>query len=436
MDLSPTVQVAEEWHRATGRAAPSRDDQMLHTSVQDVQESSDAVDKAARPPPLVFGSGPHLPFTFSPPSPLSPLPASPASTPIPSLSNFRHQIEPFHPDLLSRPLIPFGKFDGLVRDQIRTLLDLVWAALPQSPQIYAAGQLTGTRAMTASEYRIPPSRYLEKIVFCPDMLAPVEPKVAALLHAIPIDWNNDAHMLFAARVFPWLTSLDCPPRIYTEADTEDWIRETIISPAHAVMHAVLLGRIPDDVNPMYPFHSSAHCRFSNRPDNVTTLRGRYPLELVSHIGEWKTKGVISKDKNPLRLIAGPIPDVTDPGAAIRFNWPTEPSSDFDERDKILSQIWCQLLEWDVFLGTLSSMEVTTFFMRTRYDEDTLYMSEFYTADDPILFRMVCWLLVATESNGLSLDVPAPSTDWWTPEIRNDTDAGMVETMLGDLDAEP
>ncbi|TFY77734.1 hypothetical protein EWM64_g6276 [Hericium alpestre] len=249
------------------------------------------------------------------------------------------------------------------------------------------------------------------------MLAPIEPEVAAILHAIPIDWNNDAHLLFAARVFPWLTSLDCPKRIYSEVDTEDWIRETLIGPAHAVIHAVLLGRIPEDANPMYPFHSSAHNRFHNRPDDVTTLGGEHPHETVSHVGEWKTKAVIPIIGNPLQLIARPILGVTNPGAAIRFNWPKSPSSLFAERDKILCQIWCQLLEWDVFCGTLSSMDVTTFYMRSRYDDNALYVSKFNTTetDSLTLFRMVCWLLVSMEYKGMLLDVPAARDDCGPPK---------------------
>ncbi|TFY75121.1 hypothetical protein EWM64_g8892 [Hericium alpestre] len=322
---SPTERIAEDWHRVTGREAPSRDGQMLHEDVadetQDVEESDDDVDDSLPAPPVIV--------VGSPSQPSSPLEVGPEPA-------------PFDPRLLTRPVLPYARFDE-VQDQVHTLLDLVWAALPQSPTIYETGQLVGTKAPTPREYAIPKPDQLKNIVYCVNMLAPIETEVAALLHAIPFDRNNQSHMLFATRVFPWFTSRDSPKRIYSETDTEDWIRDTLIGPAHAVMHAVALGDIPDDVSPAYPFHSSAHCRFINRPDNMTILEGEHPNEVIPHIGEWKTPGVISIDDNPLSAVQKAVENINRAGAAYKFNWP-KPSSSIAQRDKILCQVR------DVFLN--------------------------------------------------------------------------------------
>ncbi|TFY79912.1 hypothetical protein EWM64_g4103 [Hericium alpestre] len=315
-DKSPTDSIAKEWRRATGRVSPSRDDMMLHKGAtdetEDVEESDDGMGHPIPPPIIIVGS----------------------PSPSPSLSEIGE--EPSDPDLLSRALLPCTRFDD-VQDQVHTLFDLVWAALPRCPKIYELGQLKGTKVPTSTEYDIPESHQLRNIVFCRNMLAPVETQVAELLHAIPFDRTNEAHMLFATRVFPWFTSRGSPKRIYSEVDTEDWIRDTLIGPAHAVIHAVMLGHIPDDVSPEYPFHSSAHCRFANRPDNMTILEGEHPNETISHLGEWKTTGVISIADNPLSGVQNPVENITRLGAAYKFNWPV-PSATIMQRDKILCQV--------------------------------------------------------------------------------------------------
>ncbi|TFY79905.1 hypothetical protein EWM64_g4099 [Hericium alpestre] len=209
------------------------------------------------------------------------------------------------PDL-NRPLHPFEKPD---ESPIHNLLDLVWAALPPVPDIYDQSKLSGTRKPTKSfDLALPGDKQLKYIVFCKDMLSPVEGDVAALLKDIAIDWDNDAHRTFVARVFPWMRAMDNAKQINSEVDTEDWINSVLVRPAIAVLHAIILGHIPEDVDPRYPFSCSSHNKRSTRPDFLIILRGRHPRESIAGCGEYKTHKIIAEGDNPLWLVQRPIPN--------------------------------------------------------------------------------------------------------------------------------
>ncbi|KAA1473245.1 hypothetical protein DENSPDRAFT_266098 [Dentipellis sp. KUC8613] len=346
-------------------------------------------------------------------------------------------------ELLVLPLHPYLRPK---ENNIKTLLQLVWATLPPVPPLYEGSRLRKTKRPTLADCSV--GVRLSKIVYVPHIFAPIEAAVASRLNSITIDLNNPLHREFATRVFPWHTAIGASRRIQSEVDTEDMVMNVLMRAAMAVAHTVLRESesnavvsisenrnsdspepdgiqansdpLPDDHDSPFPFLSSAHSRRRAKPDGILVLSGEHPDEITPLCLEVKTHAICSDRRNPLRHVQTPVPG--HPHGAYKFNMPRSPSHSEDHTCSILTQIWSQLVCWNANYGILSSMETTTFYARKS---DTLYISRCYGRKEETLFYVVCWVLLAIGAiPSLQLNLPKADISWWPRKMKNSRRDGV------------
>ncbi|THH15993.1 hypothetical protein EW146_g4579 [Bondarzewia mesenterica] len=334
-------------------------------------------------------------------------------------------------EALGRPLHPFTRPD---ENSIKNLLDLVWAEVPRPPEIYDEKALAGTRQPSKIDFSL--EMPLSKVIYLPKLVEQLFLHVAAKLQRISFDWNNTVHREFATRVIPWYTAHGLPHKIYSEHDSEDYVMNVLFRPAIAVVHALANQEIREDHDEEFPCISSAsgayhHGQSPVIPDGIVHTGTPGLNDKVNKIAmtvEVKTHGVLGYGDNPLDPVQRSFPDKVP--RAVRFNWPRGlPVA--AKQDRILMQIWSQTIQYDNVHLILSSLDITTFGLRV---EDALYLSQPYSATekDPILFAVICWLLVATRTvqmPELSMPDLATSSDWWTTSIKNELQNGICKSSL-------
>lgn len=78
------------------------------------------------------------------------------------------------------------------------------------------------------------------------------------------------------------------------------------------------------------------------------------------------------------------------------------------------------------------MDATCFTYRSKEDPDTLYVSPNYGDDEPTVFYVLCWLLLA--AGGIAdtkLTVPKPDSSWWGKGVMKATKPGIAKPYVLD-----
>ncbi|KAG5351672.1 hypothetical protein C0989_005367 [Termitomyces sp. Mn162] len=344
---------------------------------------------------------------------------------------------------------------GSEEERMVSLLDLLKASEDftgkPTPICYAESTSTTGGKIDDS----PPTPVLDSIVPVPDLVEQLRDGIERQLTAILVPIRSQ----FVAIVHPASTTLPFKRLHHLEKDNESQFEQECLAPVFKIMayhlaheqireqtqrvpeHTAVFKRwlSPDFQKSNYHFFASS----TNATKNITDFGIHSCLLPASWHGlhtplygdSFSVKAVIEV-KTTQVLTEQILRDVTGwyysskekqfvPGMAIQYVWPEEVLSNTTDdaggagtaieqtRDKILRQIWSQLIEEDAEFAVLTTATSSYYFLRRRDGSGDLFISPPYrTADNVALY---IWLSAALGVNGVDTDkINTPPVDkvWW------------------------
>ncbi|KAJ7204688.1 hypothetical protein GGX14DRAFT_398040 [Mycena pura] len=233
------------------------------------------------------------------------------------------------------------------------------------------------------------------------------------------------------KVHPAVTSSLLPTVIHSEKDTEDWVLNVIWRPAAA---ALCVGEARTYKNKIGAFPNMTSCSGGGAgaaiPDAMLwSSETVYDalLEIKTHAAFIDTTS--SSDSKTFDHL-WTWPDMP-PGYGIRFVWGETGETGGDKADKMIAQVWVQMVKHNINYAALTNYNSVIFFIRR---DQTLYLSrEYLRVEYPIkapeakvntmsiaVFAFIAYVTGSIPKDTLTL--PQLRENWWT-EIK----AGTAET---------
>ncbi|KAL6301406.1 hypothetical protein BKA93DRAFT_797292 [Sparassis latifolia] len=324
--------------------------------------------------------------------------------------------------------LPFAPPDPTT---IQSLHDVLRVMLPENPQPYQDGALTGMKTMTQTERDVRSKSPLRKVVYVEELVAQLCTEAEKQLCNLKIDIARlDPDVFALCKTHPYVTSSNMPSRIFSEKDTEDWCNDTLFRPALFALRCVMAKRLLADFDEPFPYLSSApggktipdgiivkqdascsqKLQFSNTKDSKVVLT----IEVKTQPA-WENMKINELFKRP--------PPGTEEGTAMRFVWPTEDDKIIDEQTRLFVQVWTHMVNSPGGLEIISTYQLTTFLVRgrdTEKNDDTLYISPTYDRTSCPIYAVYCWLALAMDVIKFdSLKLPVPVTARWPKSAHNE-----------------
>lgn len=251
---------------------------------------------------------------------------------------------------------PFARYDEFT---CRSLAHLIGTGLHPGPRYHDADKknksLASTKELSSTELTLREDLQLTRIVFAPNMLAPLMKLVKTELSSLELRFEERIHSDFVPAVSAWHTFLGLSRRVNSEKDVEDWVGRVILAPALHVVLALREKVIPDlhhDEQATFPLR---HLMREGGPYVASApTKGSIPdavvvddREEIKGTAEVKTENVLRQDSTyHSHQHGGILGPVLEPhqvngqptlGRAVKFIWPTDSSSHSNEEDKSDSQ---------------------------------------------------------------------------------------------------
>ncbi|KDQ19089.1 hypothetical protein BOTBODRAFT_483702 [Botryobasidium botryosum FD-172 SS1] len=207
-----------------------------------------------------------------------------------------------------------------------------------------------------------------------------------------------------------------PPVVYSEQDTELWVKSVLLQPSLNCLRARIYRSFAYNPEQICPFIASSSHSTKTVPD--FQLVKELPEESAV-TGEVKVHTVVqfrhsqNEDGTSTQNLFADIQNTSVPSAgnAMRFVWP-EPHAvvSVTKLTKLFVQVWTQMIKKNTNFAILSTYEGTMFFVRDEHD--TLYFSQAYHSHQRPLLAITCFFMVAM---GLipfeNLRLPAHDAAW-------------------------
>lgn len=244
---------------------------------------------------------------------------------------------------------PFARYDEFT---CRSLAQLIRTGLHPGPR-YDAGDknksLASTKELSLTELTLPENLQLTRVVFAPNMLSPLMKRVKTELSSLELRFEERVHSDFVPAVSAWHTFLGLTRRVNSEKDVEDWVGRVILAPALHVVLALREKAIPDLHHEGQATFPLQHLMREGGPYVASApTKGSIPDAVVVDDDE-EIKGTVEvKTENVLQqelayhtfhhgggilapiLVAHVVDNQPTLGRAIKFIWPTHPSSNSEE----------------------------------------------------------------------------------------------------------
>ncbi|KAJ7090934.1 hypothetical protein B0H15DRAFT_1021709 [Mycena belliarum] len=301
------------------------------------------------------------------------------------------------------------------RDKQISVVDYLHIRPPSIPLVYEPGALSSTRAL-------PNVHTLETKMGKKDRLLSVVPFGALMepliLHArkkygsYKLYPGNPEQRDWLVAIHPTTTSRFLPAVIRSESDSEDWVLNVMWRPALAGYWAA---------------HNKTVRNLENSP-NLTSCDGGGAGAILPDTMIWgpdhqlkatleiKTHGAfistLTPHETPTFDHIYSWPEMP-PGYGIRFVWPAsdDESNGTTKADKMIAQVWIQMVAKNVNYAALTNYSSVIFFVR---EGQTLYMSDEYIlrVDDHISFAIFAFIAYIMGSNKDILKLPVEHENWW------------------------
>ncbi|TDL24736.1 hypothetical protein BD410DRAFT_837666 [Rickenella mellea] len=316
---------------------------------------------------------------------------------------------------------------------LRTVLR---TAPPKCPPVYKKNALVGTRAPTMSEVRVNVAFRLDKVVVYEPLVRQLLGAADELIDELVVDVGQVDHHTWLSSVHPAYTSRNLPLVLHNEHDVEAWVFSVLIRPAVAAIKAHMASKdTPAASKSTVAFKHVTDGQFPNVgsaggkesiPDGILwdadkNPQSTYELKSPSIVGPQSLKS------RKYRILSAPLlswPSMP-VGRAMKFNWPGKRANvnSFDTETRVIMQIWCQMLEWNVEYAMLSSFSSTIFFVKRG---DTLFLSrEILREDRPLHFVFAFLALSLGCISRDKLILPEVNTTWWPKDIGDPASEGYT-----------
>ncbi|KAG6861239.1 hypothetical protein C0995_002361 [Termitomyces sp. Mi166 len=326
-----------------------------------------------------------------------------------------------------------------------SLFDLLEAAryFTEKPTPFCSAKSTSTRD---ENFNTQPDPVLESIVPLPDLVEQLRIVIVPELKRIRVPANSQ----FVAIVHPASTALPYKRLNHLEKDNESQFEQEHLAPVFKIMayhmaftqiqketravpgYAAVFERwaSPDFQKSSFRFFASSTRSSQNITDfGICSCLDEEPdgnSFVVNAVIEVKTTRVLTQVV--FEKVTGwwkPDEGQYVHGMAIQYVWPRKAprntNNDADGAgtpeeqtlDKILRQIWGQLIEENAEYAVLTTGTSSYYFFRRRDGSGDLYISPPYEAADHIALYM--WLSAALEINNVNTDkiiTPPVKKDWW------------------------
>ncbi|KAJ7646611.1 hypothetical protein FB45DRAFT_1051270 [Roridomyces roridus] len=308
-----------------------------------------------------------------------------------------------------------------------SLIDFLSVTPPPVPSIYEDGKLTHTKTISDDALKkIGESDELQRVVpalFMMESLIDAVYKEFDNLHIDPgvefqRDWLNSLHSYTTAPLMP--------KEIRSEKDTEDLVLGVLFRPLLAACYAAKMGTLE---------------RLDGYP-NITSCGGGGKGALIPDAMLWslhdtlattievKTQGVFvastdSGDRShTFNDLLADFPEMGT-GYSVRFIWPQVKQRLSTSADKIIVQVWTQMVVHKMKFAALTNYTSVIFFVR---EGDTLYMSAEYTQDRIFIaiFAFLAYVLGYFQQPTSKPDLPEV-VNWWKKYINPTVEEPGIDT---------
>ncbi|KAJ7122041.1 hypothetical protein C8R43DRAFT_1032939 [Mycena crocata] len=321
-----------------------------------------------------------------------------------------------------------------------SLIDFLRIPPPVVPEIYAAGKLTSTKSIPSpdsdSDDALDPAKRLRYVVpfahIMEPLIAHVRTKHAHLVvdpsELVQRDWLVSHH---PARTSRWL-----PLAIHSEKDSEVWAFCVLLRPSLAAFHAATSQQFEETDNAPNLTSGGGGGAGASIPDGMLWSEGKLKatFEMKTHAAFVDRPHAKGNKKQTFKNIIGTYKGMP-LGCGIRYVWPDGSDRGVSKADKMLGQVWLQMIAHDVEVASLTNYSSIIFFFRKGQH---LFMSGEYTRNDNILlvtFAFLAYALGEIPKNVLKL--PTVHEEWWEPLRKFVTDskekANLGNRTLAGLD---
>ncbi|KAJ7090936.1 hypothetical protein B0H15DRAFT_1021712 [Mycena belliarum] len=309
-------------------------------------------------------------------------------------------------------------------DKAIPLVDYICIPPPHIPPIYSDSKLSSTRDLPKAktlDTSIKEEDHLLSVVCVTKMMNSLMSHVREKhIDKFKLDPNRTDHRDWMVTTHPTVTSRSLPAVIQSESDTEDWVLDVIWRPALAGYWAA----VNQSVAPQKCSPNLTSCAGGGKgavlPDVMVWDSKRElkaTVEIKTH-GAFISHGHDSVGKSKGKSKAATFDHINHhwpekpEGYGIRFNWPElgDTSAGTTKADKMIVQVWLQMVDKKVNYAALTNYESVIFFVRQG---QTLYMSGEYTRETNMslaIFAFIAYVMDGIRDKTL-LKLPA-KIEWW------------------------